>query len=58
MQLTENVARHWQHQSMDYNQDKVDEMVLALLFLTLHEGGRAWKGRDREVLGRLYQKGT
>jgi hypothetical protein len=29
---------------MDYDKDKVDEMVLALLFLTLHGDGRAWKG--------------
>ena len=42
---------------MDYNQDKVDEMVLALLFLTLHDAGRAWKGHDWEALGRLHQKG-
>ena len=42
---------------MDYDQDKVDEMVLALLFLTLHDEGRAWKGHDWEVLGRLHQKG-
>ena len=28
------------------SRDKVDEMVLALLFLTLHDDGRAWKGHD------------
>lgn len=31
---------------MDYDEDKVPEIVLALLFLTRHEEGRAWKGND------------
>ncbi len=43
--------------AMEYNQDKVDEMVLALLYLTLHDGQRAWKGHDWEALGRLHEKG-
>ena len=42
---------------MEYDQDKVDEMVLALLFLTLHDGCRAWKGHDWEAMNRLHQKG-
>jgi len=45
---------------MDYDKDKVDEIVLALLYLTLFEersGLRAWKGHDWDVLDRLYQKG-
>ena len=42
---------------MDFDTDKVDDMVLALLFLTLHDGGRAWKGHDWSALGRLYEKG-
>jgi hypothetical protein len=42
---------------MEYDQDKVDEMVLALLYLTLHDGGRAWKGHDWEAMNRLHQKG-
>ena len=45
---------------MEYDQDKVDEMVLALLYLTSSSdryGTRAWKGIDLEVLTRLYQKG-
>lgn len=32
-------------------------MVLALLFLTLHGDGRAWKGHDWDAMDRLYQKG-
>jgi len=42
---------------MDYNKDKVDDMVLALLFLTMHELDRAWKGHDWEAMNRLHQKG-
>ena len=45
---------------MDYDKDKVDEMVLALLSLTMFEdrsGLRAWKGHDWDTLDRLHQKG-
>ena len=42
---------------MNYNQDKIDETVLATLLLTLHDGNRAWKGHSFEVLDRLYEKG-
>jgi hypothetical protein len=45
---------------MEYDKDKVDEMVLALLYLTMFEEGsglRAWKGHDWDVLDRLHQKG-
>jgi hypothetical protein len=42
---------------MDYDEDKVDEMVLALLYLTLHDGDRAWKGHDWDAMGRLHAKG-
>ena len=39
--------------------DKIDEAVLALLHLTLHDGARAraWKGHDWEALNRLHCKG-
>ena len=42
---------------MNYNQDKIEETVLATLLLTLHDENRAWKGHDFEVLDRLYEKG-
>jgi hypothetical protein len=42
---------------VDIDTDKIDEAVLALLFLTLHDGHRAWKGHDWDVLDRLYRKG-
>ena len=45
---------------MEYDKDRVDEMVLALLYLTSsHDkyGTRAWKGIDWEAMDRLYKKG-
>ncbi len=43
---------------MEYDKDKVDEMVLALLYLTTHDRGtRAWKGMDWEAMNRLHDKG-
>lgn len=41
----------------DYDREKVDEIVLALMYLTLHDSYRAWKGFDWEVLAQLYEKG-
>ncbi len=35
----------------------VDEAALALMLLGFHEGSRAWKGFDWEVLNRLHDKG-
>jgi len=37
--------------------DKVDDAVLALLYLGLHNGYRAWKGFDWAALERLHEKG-
>ncbi|QQO32775.1 hypothetical protein JJC00_30140 [Bradyrhizobium diazoefficiens] len=42
---------------MAINKDKIDDAALALLYLTLHDGYRAWKGFDWDVLGRLHDKG-
>jgi hypothetical protein len=42
---------------MSLNTDKIDDAALALLYLTLHDGDRAWKGFDWDVLGRLHEKG-
>jgi len=42
---------------MDLDTDKIDDAVLALLSLTLHDKVRAWKSHDWDVLGRLYDKG-
>ena len=45
---------------MNYDRDKVDEMVLALLALRMMKDGsevRAWKGHDWEALDRLHARG-
>ncbi len=42
---------------VDYDEDKVDDAVLALLLLTMHDGNRAWKGHDWTVMDRLHAKG-
>ena len=42
---------------MPIDTDKIDETVLALLHLTLHDRARAWKGHDWEALNRLHRKG-
>jgi Domain of unknown function (DUF6429) len=42
---------------MTLNTDKIDDAALALLYLTLHDGYRAWKGFDWDVLDRLHEKG-
>ena len=42
---------------IDYDEDKVDDAVLALLYLTLHDGARAWKGHDWSSMDRLHVKG-
>jgi hypothetical protein len=46
---------------MDYDHDKVDEMVLALLWLTAFDedefGARAWKSHDWDALDQLHAAG-
>ena len=42
---------------VEYDRAKVDEVVLALLFLTLHDECRAWKGMEWETMERLHAKG-
>lgn len=50
---------------IEYDFDKIDEMVLALLHLTKHdltkvgdsEVMRAWKGQDWDTMNRVYEKG-
>jgi hypothetical protein len=37
--------------------DRIDEVVLALLHLTLHDGNRAWKGFAWDAMDRLHKKG-
>jgi Domain of unknown function (DUF6429) len=46
-----------ENHGVNYDKEKVDEVTLALLFLMLHDGCRAWKGLDWDVMNRLHQKG-
>ena len=36
---------------------RIDEAVLALLYLGLHDRDRAWKGFDWDAMNRLHDKG-
>jgi len=46
--------------SVKYDEERVDDVVLALLYLTTFReasGYRTWKGHDWEALDRLHEKG-
>ncbi len=42
---------------MKLNTDRIDEVVLALLSLGLHDDVRAWKSFDWDAMNRLHEKG-
>jgi hypothetical protein len=42
---------------LEVDTDRIDAAVLALLYLGLHDGMRAWKGFDWDALERLHAKG-
>ena len=42
---------------MNYDSDRIDEAVLALLAAFAFDDRRAWKGFDFEVMNRLYAMG-
>ena len=42
---------------MALDTDRIDEAVLALLYLGLHDHYRAWKGFDWDAMDRLHEKG-
>jgi hypothetical protein len=39
------------------DKQKIDEAVLALLYLTLHDARMAWKTFDWDAMNRLHRKG-
>jgi hypothetical protein len=43
---------------MEIDHDRIDEAVRALMWLTLHDGCRAWKSFDWGATNQLYQKGA
>ena len=42
---------------MNLDKDRIDDAVLALLYLGRHNGDRAWKGFDWDAMDRLHAKG-
>jgi hypothetical protein len=42
---------------MELDTNKIDEAVLALLYLGVHDGARAWKGFDWDAMDRLHERG-
>ena len=42
---------------MALDKDHIDDAVLALLYLGLHNEWRAWKGFDWDAMNRLHEKG-
>jgi hypothetical protein len=42
---------------MDIDTNRIDDTVLALLWLGLHDGARAWKSFDWDAMDRLHTKG-
>jgi hypothetical protein len=43
--------------AMTIDEQKIDQAVLALLYLTLHDACRAWKSFDFGCMNRLHEKG-
>lgn len=42
---------------MKLDTDRIDQAVLALLHLGLHDSSRAWKSFDWDAMDRLHQRG-
>ena len=42
---------------MELDTSKIDDAILALLYLGLHDGARAWKGFDWDAMDRLHRAG-
>jgi len=49
--------RYKRDRAMTLDENKIDRAVLALLYLGLHDGARAWKGFDWDAMNRLHEKG-
>ena len=42
---------------MKLDTDRIDQAVLALLYIGLHESSRTWKSFDWDAMARLHQQG-
>jgi hypothetical protein len=57
---TKTYSSAFEREAMEYDKEKIDEMVLALMWLVLHGDRhevRAWKSFDWNTLDRLHAKG-
>ena len=43
--------------TMEIDTERIDEAVLALLYLGLHDGQRVWKSFDWDAMDRLHANG-
>jgi hypothetical protein len=55
--LVPDVDFKFEQGNVELDNDRIDEAVLALLHLGLHDRNRVWKSFDWDVLARLYEKG-
>ena len=46
----------WRSSIIDIDRDHIDEVILALLFLGLHNGMRTWKSFDWAAMERLHTR--
>ncbi|HEX5272932.1 MAG TPA: DUF6429 family protein [Gemmataceae bacterium] len=51
------IKRHSATTAGDLDTSKIDDAVLALLYLGLHDGARAWKGFAWDAMNRLFEQG-
>ncbi|MBC7152947.1 MAG: hypothetical protein H5U22_26625 [Rhizobium sp.] len=42
---------------MEIDKEKIDDAILAMLFLSLDRDGRSWKSFDWDAMNRLHEKG-
>jgi hypothetical protein len=50
-------AQDFRKWHVELNTSKIDEAVLALMYVGLRDGARAWKGFDWAAMDRLHQQG-
>jgi hypothetical protein len=58
--ITSKLAFRLKDLEMEYDKDKVDEAILALLYLNFFDDHgliRAWKGFNWDAMNRLHEKG-
>jgi len=57
--LIDTLTLRWtpQEVTLKLDTDRIDQAVLALLSLGLHDGARVWKSFDWDAMARLHEKG-